>query len=63
MILLFVFVIVERGLGGSCSSAYGITDSCFDINAYCGQGDKCICKTEYYDDNEGVSQSLCQKSK
>ena len=63
MILLFVFVIVEAGLGGTCSSAYDITDSCSDINAYCGQGDKCICKTEYYDDNEGALGGLCQISK
>ena len=62
MILLFVFVIVEAGLGESCSSAYGITDSCSDINAYCGQ-DKCICKAEYYDDYEGVPGGLCRLSK
>ena len=62
MILLFVFVIVEGGLGGSCSSASDITDSCSDVNAYCGQ-DKCICKTEYYDDNGGVLGGLCRLSK
>ena len=63
MIQLFVFVIVEAGLGGSCSSAHGITDSCHDINAYCGQEDKCMCKTEYYDDNGGVFGGICQISK
>ena len=62
MILLFLFVIVEAGLGGSCSSAYGINDSCSDVNAYCGQ-DKCICKTEYFDDNEGVAGGLCRERK
>ena len=62
MILLFVFVIVEAVLGGSCSSASDITDSCSDTNAYCGQ-DKCICKKDYYDDNEGVPGGLCRLSK
>ena len=62
MILLFVFVIVEAGLGGSCSSASDITDSCSDTNAYCGQ-DICTCKTEYFDDNEDVLGGLCRLSK
>ena len=54
----------EVALGNTgCTTSNGVTDSCDDGNAVCGPGNKCVCKSGYYDDNGDSALGTCRRSK
>ena len=56
--------ITEVTLGNTgCTTLNGVTDSCADLNAVCGSGNKCVCKTGYYDNNGDSELRVCRLSK
>ena len=63
MILNIYFSEVQVGDVG-CTTLYGITDSCKDNNAECrAVGNRCVCKTGYFDNNGDSANGNCIPSK
>ena len=57
------FLFAEVALGEICTSASGINDSCIDTNAYCGSGDKCVCKRDFYNNKGNTPGGVCMNRK
>ena len=57
------FLFAEVALGEICTRASGVNDSCNDTYAYCGSEDRCVCKSDFYNNKGKTPGGVCMNRK